>query len=56
MIGIAEDLQIERIDITPHFASHSNPLDLFDPAEGHYNAKGYAVAAKAIIDKIKIRK
>ena len=42
------NLNIPIIDINETFLKEENPLDLFPKNGGHYNSKGYKLAAETI--------
>jgi hypothetical protein len=47
------DAPVEIIDLLPAFEGHPDPLSLFPfRAAGHYNARGYAHAARTIRDSL----
>jgi hypothetical protein len=52
----AQRLAIPMIDIAAVFASENEPAKLWNARRYHYNAKGYALVAKAIIGDLKNRR
>ena len=49
ILSLLKELNINVIDMSVHFASHGDPLSLF---EGHYNSKGYALVAQKIEERL----
>ena len=53
LAAIAE-IDIDMIDVSAAFERHPDPLSLFPfRMNGHYNADGYALAAKTITEALK---
>ena len=54
MLRLVESLQIPVIDIHHEvFEKHPEPLALFPfKRGGHYNAEGYRLVAKAIVERV----
>ncbi|HKY96916.1 MAG TPA: hypothetical protein VJL35_03600, partial [Gemmatimonadaceae bacterium] len=50
---IAYRLDITMIDVAAVFAAEKDPASLWNARRYHYNAAGYALVAKAIIDDLK---
>jgi len=48
-----EDLKVPFLDLTPAFAESGDPEALFLRDNGHWSAKGHAVAAAAVADRLK---
>ena len=52
---IAYRLDIPVIDVASAFASEKDPTSLWNARRYHYNAAGYAIVAKAILDDLRKR-
>jgi hypothetical protein len=53
--SIAKQLGIRMLDIADIFAAQQNPATLWNSRRYHYNAKGYALVAQAIIEDLRKR-
>jgi hypothetical protein len=52
VIDVARKARLDVLDIVPVFAAERAPAGLWDEARIHYNARGYRVAAEAIVDEL----
>ena len=53
VLALCDELGVERIDLTPHFAAHPDPAELFVEGDGHWGANGHAVASDVLLDYLR---